>query len=92
MEQLDETSRVYSHPNITRVGTDLVLTTRAFFVILTESELNSIINKVIHGGKTIQIHKDSIIVYMKDGEVVLEQMNKTGFNRILIVNPKKLVG
>jgi hypothetical protein len=89
--ELNETSRKFAFPNITKIGNDLVLTTRDYFVIITPDELEKIKEAVIEGGKTIYIHNEKILVYMKDNHVIFETLKSdSDFRRILMVNVNQL--
>lgn len=92
MNQVNETARTYSFPSrVARVGEDLVLTTRDYFVILTKEEVEDIIEKVIKQNKTVMLHKDSLIVFMKEGMVIFEYKRKDDFQRVLMVKPSSFV-
>ena len=91
MEQLNETSRKFAYPKLTQVGDDLVLTTRDYFVIITSDELEKIKRLVIGEGKTIYIHKETMLVYMNDNYVIFEKLRDVNnFRRILMVSASKL--
>lgn len=91
MTELNETSRKFAYPNITIVGADMVLTTRDYFVILTPEDVDKIKKSVIAEGKSIYIHKETILVYLKDNYVILEKLkNDNNFRRVLMVSINKL--
>lgn len=91
MTELNETLRKFAYPNITQVGADLVLTTRSFFVILTPEDIDKIKKSVIAEGKSIYIHKETILVYLKDNYVILEKLKSDNDQRhILMVSINKL--
>lgn len=88
MKELNETNRVYSYPTkINKIGDDLVLTGKYFFVILSSEDVKRIQEEVIIGNKNIMLQCDKLIVYMKDNYVVIEQLNENNFNRFLLINP-----
>lgn len=90
---INETSRTYSYPNkIKKIGEDLVLTSRGFFVILTGLDIKRIKDEVIKNGKNIMIQNDSIVIYMKDDHIIIERLSEEGFNRILMVNSQVFRG
>ena len=92
MKQVNETARTYSFPSrIAKVGEDLVLTTRDYFVILTKNEVEDIKEKVIKQNKTIMLHKDSLIAFMKDDMVIFEYKRKEDFQRVLMVKPNSFI-
>ncbi len=85
-ETLNETSRTYSYPSrVSYIGTDLLLTSRDFFVILTSEDIKRIKERVIGEGRSLLLQKDSILARLKDGHVVIEVMRDNDFKRVLMV-------
>lgn len=92
MKQLNETNRIYSYPTkITKIGSDLVLTGKYFFVIISDEDVNRIIEDVVKQGKNLIIQNGSIIVYMKDNYVIIEMIDEGNFDRIFMVKPSALL-
>jgi hypothetical protein len=84
---LEETSRVYSYPSrVAKIGTDLVLTSKDFFVILTDEDITKIQQFVIKEGKSLLLQNGSLYVYNKEHHVIIEVMRNEDFKRTLMVN------
>ena len=88
--KLNETSRTYAYANISRVGADYVLTSRDFFVIVTDNEMESIKQNVAVLGKSLLLQNETLYVYKDDNYIVFELMKEGNFKRTLAVNINKL--
>lgn len=87
MENLNEQSRTYSFPSRVKwIGQDLVLTSRDFFVILSDLDINIIKEDVIKMGKQALLQNGTLLVHNKDNYVIIEKLNHKGMNRTLMIN------